>query len=206
MRKITICRLAKVIHFSALLNVMNVYFIVSLVHRAFVQMIIIRDYSITSDVLIWMHSGPVQRIQYENFEECFFEEIKLGEHFGFEMFPKPMGPFPPGYDGGIRAAIGILSRSNRLGRHEEKQKFSSSQKARSAHANVFMASALGGATSKSVRSDKGHQALTSDPTDTEWFNRFMTGLRARIGERRRQDAAISISLMLEMQKKLEANC
>jgi hypothetical protein len=66
-----------------------------------------------------------------------------------------------------------------------------------------MASALGGATSKSVRSDKGHQALTAGPTDTEWLNRFMTGLRARIGERRRQDAAISISLMLEMQKKLE---
>jgi hypothetical protein len=96
----------------------------------------------------------------------FFEEIKLGEHFGFDMFPKPMGPFPPDYDGGIRAAIGILSRSNRPGRHEEKQKFSSSRKARSVHANVFMASALGGATSKSVRSDKGHQALTSAPTDT----------------------------------------
>jgi hypothetical protein len=32
----------------------------------------------------------------------------------------------------------------------------------------------------------------------------MTGLRAPIGERRRQDAAISISLMLEMQKRLEA--
>jgi hypothetical protein len=32
----------------------------------------------------------------------------------------------------------------------------------------------------------------------------MTGLRARIGERCRQDAAISISLMLEMQKKFEA--
>jgi hypothetical protein len=61
----------------------------------------------------------------------FFEEIKLGEHFGFEMFPKPMGPFPPAYDGGIRAAIGILSRSNRLGRHEVKKKFSSSRKARS---------------------------------------------------------------------------
>jgi hypothetical protein len=30
----------------------------------------------------------------------FFEEIKLGGHFGFEMFPKPMGPFPPDYDGG----------------------------------------------------------------------------------------------------------
>jgi hypothetical protein len=67
-----------------------------------------------------------------------------------------------------------------------------------------MASALGGATSKSVRSDTGHQALTSAPTDSEWLNHFMTGLRARIGKRRRQDATISISLMLEMQKRLEA--
>jgi hypothetical protein len=57
----------------ALLNVMNVYFIVSLVPRAFVQMIIIRDYSITSDVLLWTYSGPVQRIQYENSEECFLK-------------------------------------------------------------------------------------------------------------------------------------
>jgi hypothetical protein len=49
------------------------YFIVSLVPRAFVQMIIIIDYSITSDVLIWTHSGPVQRIQYKNSEECFLK-------------------------------------------------------------------------------------------------------------------------------------
>jgi hypothetical protein len=134
----------------------------------------------------------------------FFEEIKLGEHFGFDMFPKPMGPFPPDYDGGFHTTIGILSRINRLGRHEEKQKLSSSRKARSVHANVFMASDLGGAISKSVRSNKGHQSFTSPPTDTEWFNRFTTGLWARIGERRRQDAAISISLMLEMQKRLDA--
>jgi hypothetical protein len=61
------------------------------------------------------------------------------------MFLKPMGPFPPYCDGGGCVAIGILSRSNRPGRHEEKQKFSSSQKARSVHVNVFMDSALGGA-------------------------------------------------------------
>jgi hypothetical protein len=42
------------------------------------------------------------------------------------MLPKHMGPFPPDYDGGgVRAAIGILSRSNRPGRLEEKQKLSS---------------------------------------------------------------------------------
>jgi hypothetical protein len=32
----------------------------------------------------------------------------------------------------------------------------------------------------------------------------VTGLRSRIGERRRQDAAISIALMVEMQARLEA--
>jgi hypothetical protein len=31
----------------------------------------------------------------------FFAEIKLGEHFVFDMFPKPMGPFPPDYDEGF---------------------------------------------------------------------------------------------------------
>jgi hypothetical protein len=35
----------------------------------------------------------------------FFEEIKLEEHFGFYMFPKPMGPFPPDYDGGRFAPL-----------------------------------------------------------------------------------------------------
>jgi hypothetical protein len=32
----------------------------------------------------------------------------------------------------------------------------------------------------------------------------VTGLRARVGERRRQDAAISIALMIELQSRLEA--
>ena len=59
-----------------------------------------------------------------------------------------------------------------------------------------MASGLGGATSKSVRSNKAHQVLTLAPTDTEWFNRYLTGLWDFIGKRRRQDAAISTSLML----------
>ena len=66
------------------------------------------------------------------------------------MFPKPMGPLPPDHDGGVHAAIGILICSNRSDRHKEKQKLSSSRKVRSVHANIFMASALGGATSNSI--------------------------------------------------------
>jgi hypothetical protein len=69
---------------------------------------------------------------------------------------------------------------------------------------MFMASAQGGATSKAIRSDKGNTTLSTAPTDTGWFCRFMTGLRSRIGGRRRQDASISIALMVEFQKRLEA--
>jgi hypothetical protein len=133
----------------------------------------------------------------------FREEVALGRVYDFQMFPKPMGPFPPDYDGGMRAAIGLLHRSKRPEKHEDKLKFSSARKTRSVHSNMSMASALGGATAQSVRSDKGHQALTTAPTDAEWFGRFMTGLRARVGERRRQDAAISIALMIELQYRLE---
>jgi hypothetical protein len=70
------------------------------------------------------------------------------------------------------------------GKHESKLKLSSARKARSVHSYMFMASVLGGATAQYVRSDKGHQALTTAPTDKEWFGCFMTGLRARVGERR----------------------
>ena len=69
---------------------------------------------------------------------------------------------------------------------------------------MFMASSLGRATSQSVRSDKERQSLTTSPTDNECFGCFMTVLRARFGERRRQDAAISIALMMELQYILEA--
>jgi hypothetical protein len=96
----------------------------------------------------------------------FYEEVSLGCVYDFQMFPKPMGPFPPDYDGGVRAAIGVLHRSNRPEKHEDKLKFSSARNARSVHSNMFMASALGGANAQSVRSDKGHQALTTAPTDT----------------------------------------
>jgi hypothetical protein len=68
---------------------------------------------------------------------------------------------------------------------------------------MFMASAQGDATSNAIQSDKGHNILYAAPTDTKWFCRFMMGLRSRIGERRRQDAAISSAFMVEFQKRLE---
>jgi hypothetical protein len=68
---------------------------------------------------------------------------------------------------------------------------------------MLEAYAGGGATAQAIRSDRGHRAIACAPTYSEWFSRFMTGLKSRIGERRKQDAAISITLMVEIQRRLE---
>ena len=59
------------------------------------------------------------------------------------MFPKILGQTLPDYDGGARAAIRILSISNRYGRREEKETLSSSQKSAISTCKCFMDGALG---------------------------------------------------------------
>ena len=115
-----------------------------------------------------------------------------------------MGSLPTEYDGEMQVDICILHSSNRPGKQKSKLKLSSERKARSMQYNMFMASALGGDTVLYVCSDKGYKYLTTVPTDNERFGCFMKGLRASVGERRRQDAAISITLMMQLQYILDA--
>ena len=133
----------------------------------------------------------------------FPEEITTGKNLVFKMFSTLSGTFTTYYDGGLREALGVLTWSNCPGKHEAKQKNSSARKARLVHANIYMASASGEVTSQVIRSDKGLQVMASSPTDSECFTRFTNGLRSRIGERRNQDAAIFIALMIEIQQLLE---
>lgn len=44
---------------------------------------------------------------------------------------------------------------------------------------------------------------TSAPSDSSWFNSFKTGFKAWVGERRKQDAALPVALMLLKQRLLE---
>ena len=133
----------------------------------------------------------------------FSEEVKIGQNMGFQMFPTSPGPFSTYYDGVLKADLGVLTRSNRPGKHESKQNKSSVHKAASVHANIYMASASGGETFQFIRSDKGLQFMASYPTESEWFTRFMAGLFSRIGERRNLHTEISIELMIEMHRLLE---
>jgi hypothetical protein len=54
---------------------------------------------------------------------------------------KPPGHFSVGYRSGMKAAIGVLVRSQMAGRHEAKLKYSSARKARTVHTDVWQASA-----------------------------------------------------------------
>jgi hypothetical protein len=134
----------------------------------------------------------------------FVEQVAVGDRFGFQMF-EPIGPFGRTYDSGIKAAIGILVRSQRKGLHEEKMKFSSVRKARALHTDVYNASAKSAEGSLVWRSDRARFVATKSTTDTAWFNAFMSGYHARVGERRKQDAALSIDLMLALQTSLESD-
>jgi hypothetical protein len=132
----------------------------------------------------------------------FKEQVEVGELFGFTMFDS-LGPFSRNYNSGMKAAIGILSRSQRQGQHEAKMKYSSVRKARSLHTDFYNASAKGVEGTLVWRSDRARFVATEAPTDSAWFNCFMTGFKARVGERRKQDAAIPIALMVALQLSLE---
>lgn len=134
---------------------------------------------------------------------AFVKQVKIGEHFGFPMFT-PLGPFGMAYESGMRTAIGVLWTSQLPGRHEEKMKFSSVRKVRSLHTDVYGASARGVEGALVWRSDRTRFVATAAPSDSAWFNCFMVGFKARVGERRKQDAAIPIGVMVLKQQLLEA--
>jgi hypothetical protein len=132
----------------------------------------------------------------------FFAQAGVGDFFGFEMFDS-IGPFPHDYDSGMRSAIGSLWQSQRPGRDEVKQKYSSIRKVRSLHTNLHNASAKAISSTLVWRSDKGRFITTTAPSDREWHVRFMSGLHSRIGDRRKRDAAISIEQLIAIQDLLE---
>ena len=138
----------------------------------------------------------------EGMRRLFFAQADVGVFFEIEMFDR-IGPFPHDYDSGMRSAIGTLWQSQQPGRHEAKQKYSSVRKVRSLHTNLHNASAKAASSSLVWRSEKGRFITTTAPSDREWHVRFMSGLHARIGDRRKRDAAISIEQMVAIQGFLE---
>jgi hypothetical protein len=74
-------------------------------------------------------------------------------------------------------------KAQRPGRHEDRVKFSAARRARSIHTNVYEASARGHRPMRFVCADTIRSLVSSNPTDSEFYTMFMTGLDSRIGQR-----------------------
>jgi hypothetical protein len=132
----------------------------------------------------------------------FNQQVRVGELFGFQMF-EPPGPFPRDYDSGIKAAIEVLYDSRQPGQDEPTKKFSSSRKVCLLNTNLYNASARGATGNLVFWYQSTRYVATRSTSDSKWFQCFMTGLRSRVGERRKRDAALSLQQMLALQHLFE---
>jgi hypothetical protein len=130
--------------------------------------------------------------------------LRAQEDLGFVTLPD-LGPWPASHDHGMGLAVSMLHNSLNPGRHEATVKFATVRKVQSAMANVWAASAVGAAGSSVwLMNNKTRGATTQAVQGTEWFARFKLGLNNRMGDRVKQDAAVSIGVMLRLMEKFES--
>ena len=110
-----------------------------------------------------------------------------------QMLPK-MGPFPVRDVHGMSVAVCILLRSLDAGRNETTIQFSTTQKMKTAYANVWRASVNGGEGAVVVR-DTAKLFHTTCPTHGDWFERFSKGMHERMGDKVKQDLGVTIQVM-----------
>lgn len=94
-------------------------------------------------------------------------------------------------DYGMRTALVMLWKSLKPGKHEETIKYSTLRGFRKMTTDVEQ-TLDDGKGSKMVMRDKGfYRDIQCHPTDSTWFRHFNLGLKTRIGERTKQDLAMS---------------
>jgi hypothetical protein len=113
-----------------------------------------------------------------------------------DMLPA-LGPFPVSDIQGMRIAVCVLLRTLDAGKTEPTIQYSTSQRLKTAFANMWKVSPQGlpGAV---IARDTVKLFHTSCPTHGDWFEKFTKGLHERMGDKVRQDLAISIDQMHEL--------
>ena len=127
--------------------------------------------------------------------------IAGGLGFRDQLF-RPMGPHPLEDTFGMGAAVVMLQQSLSPGKYDSCMQFASVRKFRSAFSNVYHATAEG-QTAMVLAKDIRKMTVTKCPTYGEFFERFMRGMHKRMGEITRPDRAISLGIMVELQRILE---
>lgn len=109
------------------------------------------------------------------------------------IFPE-MGPHPLEDKQGMALAVIMLLRSLDAGKNEPTIQFSTTQKMKTAYANVWRSSLKGG-DGAVISRDTVKLFITTCPTHGDWFERFTKGMHARMGDKVVQDLSITIEQM-----------
>ena len=107
--------------------------------------------------------------------------IRTAQEFDMSPSIEPIGPWPVEDVQGMRLAITILRASQEPGRNDPSYtQFDTIRKISSAFGNHYEASLKAANSVWVLRSDKSNSFFTDSPARSEFFTRFMTGLKYRI--------------------------
>jgi hypothetical protein len=118
------------------------------------------------------------------------------------LFP-PQGPHPVEDTFGMMIAVVMVEQSMRLGKRSANIQWNTVRKTRSAVSNYHHTTAQS-CQLAALRRDQGtRQGFSLSPTYSDWFDRFTIGCHKRMGDDVRPDMAVSIHIMLAIDKAYE---
>lgn len=125
---------------------------------------------------------------------------KLMECSFVEILPA-RGPFGSTDEFGMGLAVALLQRSLDPGRNDDYVQYDTTRKLRSAFSNLWQASVH---TNQASVMAEGRNMLrvTTCPSNSFWFQRFMRGFHERVGDLVKQNLGISSSIMTVLMEKI----
>ena len=116
-----------------------------------------------------------------------------------------LGTFPLQDTQGFGVAVQMVLASLNKGTYADYCQFDSIRGYRTAHANVYRASATGsGRTMVMIDQDNSCKRVTSSPTESDRFGRFTRGCKLRMGQISKSDLAMSVDTVVLYMDKIEA--
>jgi len=113
-----------------------------------------------------------------------------------------LGPYPPGHHLGMLQAIMVVMRSHERGNKGKGVQFGTARKQRSTGTKIWEASPESGSDIVlSAGAAAGRFVATCNPSEGRWFQHFIKGCCARMGDIVRQDRAFTLPIvhkLLEM--------
>jgi hypothetical protein len=120
---------------------------------------------------------------------------------GLGIFPR-LGPFPLRDVDGMGSAVVQLLKTLDPGKNEKYVQYETAKNVRTVLGAIWEVSVESKDQTVIVQ-DMTKSFLTTSPTKSQWFSRFMVGMHKRMGDLTKQDEAISVELMVALMDEFE---